>query len=169
MIYKKFNEEAEVEEDLEIEADEDTKQAAIDLLKDLLGKLEGNADEDSSDDIDDDEEEESVEVDSETCKEAAKILVNSMSTVMESRADTKTKLEATNILNKALMRIMEEADIDETDGGLPEEAADNEADQEICSATGERYPTDVDMAADNGESKVDESAAEALLRQMLKK
>ena len=88
---------------------------------------------------------------------------------MESDADTEVKLEATSMLNSALRKIMIEADIEETDGGLPEEAAENEAEQEICPETGERVVTDVDVAAANGETEVKESAAVALLRQMLKK
>ena len=159
--YKKINEEAEIEKvETEVAADAETKQAAIDLLKDLLSQLEEAADE---------EEEEDVEVDAETCKESAQILVASMKAVMESKANTEVKLEATSMLNSALRKVMIEADIEETDGGLPEEAADNEAEQEICPETGERVVTDVDVDAANGEGDLNESAAVALLRQMLKK
>jgi len=160
--YRNINEEAEVEE--EVVADADTKQAAIDLVKDLLEKLE-----DAETTPDDEEEDEAIEIDAETCKESAQYLVNSMKSVMESAADDDAKLEAVTILNNALHMVMEEADLEETDGGLPEEAPENEAEQEICPETGERNPTDVDVAADNGEGELKESAAVALLRQMLKK
>lgn len=162
--YKKINEEAEIEKvETEVAADAETKQAAIDLLKDLLSQLE------EPEEAADEEEEEDVEVDVETCKESAQMLVESMKAVMESDADTEVKLEATAMLNSALHKIMIEADIDESDGGLPEEAAENEAEQEICPETGERVVTDVDVDAANDETEVKESAAVALLRQMLKK
>lgn len=167
MVYrfKNINEEAEVEEEdtVEVNAEPDTKQAAIDLLKDLLSQLE------EPEEAADEEEEEAVEVDAETCKEAAQIIVNSMKAIMESASDVDVKLEATSVLNKALSKVMFEAEIEETDGGLPEEAADNEAEQEICPETGERVVTDVDVDAANGEGDLNESAAVALLRKMLKK
>lgn len=164
MIYRKnINEEAEVEE-VEVEAAPETKQAAIDLLKDLLDKL---TDEESS--PEDEEETEEIEVDAETCRESAQILVKAMGAIMESTASIETKLEATNILNKSLKKIMEEAGVEETDGGLPCEAAENEEEEETCVETGEKKPTDVDMDANYGEGELNESAAVALLRQMLKK
>ena len=157
--YYNINEEA----DVEVEAESDTKQAAIDLLKDLLDKLEDGTC------PDDQEEECSVEVDSETCKESAQIIINSMKNIMESDIDTDSKLEATNILNQALYKIMVEAEIAETDGGLPEEVCENEEEEETCTVLGERQPTDVDKDADYGEGDLQESAAESLLRQMLNK
>lgn len=169
MVYtlKNINEEAEVEKvEAEVEAAPETKQAAIDLLKDLLCKLEGECDDAEPED---EEEDEAIEVDAETCKESAQILVDSMKAIMESESSVEAKLEAVSIMNKALRKVMEAGEIEETDGGLPEEAAENEADQEICPETGERNPTDVDVAADNGEGELKESAAVALLRQMLKK
>lgn len=162
--YKNINEEAEVEE-VEVEAAPETKQAAIDLLKDLLDKL--TDDEEPS--PEDDEETEEIEVDAETCRESAQILVKAMGAVMESTASIEAKLEATNILNKSLKKIMEEAGVEETDGGLPEEACESEEEEETCVETGEKKPTDVDMDANYGEGELKESAAVALLRQMLKK
>lgn len=162
--YKKLNEEAEIEK-VEVEAAPETKQAAIDLLKDLLDKLT----DDEEPAPEDEEETEEIEVDSETCKESAQILVKAMGAVMESTASVEAKLEATNILNKSLKKIMEEAGVEETDGGLPFEAAENEEEEETCVETGEKKPTDVDMDANYGEGELKESAANALLRQMLKK
>ena len=157
--YKNINEEAEVEE-----AEPETKQAAIDLLKELLERLE--AEELAPDD---EEETEEIEVDSETCKESAQILVKAMGAVMESTASVEAKLDATNILNKSLKKIMEEAGVEETDGGLPCEVAENEEEEETCVETGERKPTDIDMDANYGEGELKESAANALLRELLNK
>ncbi len=172
--YKKINEEAEIEKvETEVKAEPETKQAAIDLLKELLCKLTGECEE-AEEKVEepapaDGEESEEIEVDAETCKESAQILVKAMGAVMESTASVEAKLEATNILNKSLKKIMEEAGIEETDGGLPCEAAENEEKDETCNETGEKKPTDVDVAAANGEGELKESAAMALLRQMLKK
>ena len=163
--YKNINEEAEVEEvEAEVKAEPETKQAAIDLLKELLDQL--TAEEPAPAD---EEESEEIEVDAETCKESAQILVKAMGAVMESTASVEAKLEATNILNKSLKKIMEEAGIEETDGGLPEEACESEEEEETCVETGEKKPTDIDMDANYGEGELKESAAVALLRQMLKK
>lgn len=164
--YKNINEEAEVEEvEAEVKAEPETKQAAIDLLKELLDQLTAEEEPAPADE----EESEEIEVDAETCKESAQILVKAMGAVMESTASIEAKLEATNILNKSLKKIMEEAGIEETDGGLPEEACESEEKEETCVVVGEKKPTDVDVAAANGECEVKESAAVALLRQMLKK
>lgn len=173
--YKKINEEAEIEKkvETEVEVAPETKQAAIDLVKELLCKLTGECEE-AEEKVEepapaDEEETEEIEVDAETCKESAQILVKAMGAVMESTASVEAKLEATNILNKSLKKIMEEAGVEETDGGLPCEAAENEEKDETCNETGEKKPTDVDVAAVNGECEVKESAAMTLLRQMLKK
>lgn len=164
--YKKINEEAEIEKvETEVEVAPETKQAAIDLVKELLEKLTAEEEPAPADE----EESEEIEVDSETCKESAQILVKAMGAVMESTASVEAKLEATNILNKSLKKIMEEAGVEETDGGLPCEAAENEEKDETCDVVGEKKPTDVDVAAANGEGELKESAANALLRQMLKK
>lgn len=163
--YKKINEEAEIEKvETEVEVAPETKQAAIDLVKELLEKLEAEEPAPA-----DEEESEEIEVDAETCKESAQILVKAMGAVMGSTASVEAKLEATNILNKSLKKIMEEAGVEETDGGLPCEAAENEEEEETCVETGEKKPTDVDMDANYGEGELKESAAVALLRQMLKK
>lgn len=164
--YKKINEEAEIEKvETEVEVAPETKQAAIDLVKELLEKLTAEEEPAPADE----EESEEIEVDSETCKESAQILVKAMGAVMESTASVEAKLEATNILNKSLKKIMEEAGVEETDGGLPCEAAENEEKDETCDVVGEKKPTDVDVAAANGEGELKESAAMTLLRQMLKK
>ena len=170
--YKKLNEEAEIEKkvETEVEVAPETKQAAIDLVKELLEKLEAEEPEAVEEPAPADEEEsEEIEVDAETCKESAQILVKAMGAVMESTASVEAKLEATNILNKSLKKIMEEAGVEETDGGLPCEAAENEEKDETCDVVGEKKPTDVDVAAANGEGELKESAAMTLLRQMLKK
>lgn len=172
--YKKINEEAEIEKkvETEVEVAPETKQAAIDLVKELLEKLTAEAEEPEAVEEPapaDEEESEEIEVDAETCKESAQILVKAMGAVMESTASVEAKLEATNILNKSLKKIMEEAGVEETDGGLPCEAAENEEKDETCNETGEKKPTDVDVAAANGEGELKESAAMTLLRQMLKK
>ena len=171
--YKKINEEAEIEKkvETEVEVAPETKQAAIDLVKELLEKLTAEEEPEAVEEPApaDEEESEEIEVDAETCKESAQILVKAMGAVMESTASVEAKLEATNILNKSLKKIMEEAGIEETDGGLPCEAAENEEKDETCNETGEKKPTDVDVAAVNGECEVKESAAMTLLRQMLKK
>ena len=175
--YKKLNEEAEIEKvETEVEVAPETKQAAIDLVKELLCKLTGECEEAAKEEEKaeepapaDEEETEEIEVDAETCRESAQILVKAMGAVMESTASVEAKLEATNILNKSLKKIMEEAGIEETDGGLPEEACESEEKEETCVVVGEKKPTDVDVAAANGECEVKESAAVALLRQMLKK
>ena len=170
--YKKINEEAEIEKvETEVKAEPETKQAAIDLLKELLEKLTAEEEPEAVEEPApaDEEESEEIEVDAETCKESAQILVKAMGAVMESTASVEAKLEATNILNKSLKKIMEEAGVEETDGGLPCEAAENEEKDETCNETGEKKPTDVDVAAANGEGELKESAAMALLRQMLKK
>lgn len=170
--YKKINEEAEIEKvEAEVKAEPETKQAAIDLLKELLEKLTAEEEPEAVEEPApaDEEESEEIEVDAETCKESAQILVKAMGAVMESTASVEAKLEATNILNKSLKKIMEEAGVEETDGGLPCEAAENEEKDETCDVVGEKKPTDVDVAAANGEGELKESAATALLRQMLKK
>lgn len=171
--YKKINEEAEIEKtvETEVEVAPETKQAAIDLVKELLEKLTAEEEPEAVEEPApaDEEETEEIEVDAETCKESAQILVKAMGAVMESTASVEAKLEATNILNKSLKKIMEEAGIEETDGGLPEEACESEEKEETCVVVGEKKPTDVDVAAANGECEVKESAAVALLRQMLKK
>ena len=171
--YKKINEEAEIEKvETEVEVAPETKQAAIDLVKELLEKLTAEAEEPEAVEEPapaEEEESEEIEVDAETCKESAQILVKAMGAVMESTASVEAKLEATNILNKSLKKIMEEAGIEETDGGLPEEACESEEKEETCVVVGEKKPTDVDVAAANGECEVKESAAMTLLRQMLKK
>ena len=171
--YKKINEEAEIEKkvETEVEVAPETKQAAIDLVKELLEKLTAEEEPEAVEEPApaDEEESEEIEVDAETCKESAQILVKAMGAVMESTASVEAKLEATNILNKSLKKIMEEAGIEETDGGLPCEAAENEEKDETCNETGEKKPTDVDVAAANGEGELKESAAMTLLRQMLKK
>lgn len=171
--YKKINEEAEIEKtvETEVEVAPETKQAAIDLVKELLEKLTAEEEPEAVEEPApaDEEESEEIEVDAETCKESAQILVKAMGAVMESTASVEAKLEATNILNKSLKKIMEEAGVEETDGGLPCEAAENEEKDETCDVVGEKKPTDVDVAAANGECEVKESAAMTLLRQMLKK
>lgn len=171
--YKKINEEAEIEKtvETEVEVAPETKQAAIDLVKELLEKLTAEEEPEAVEEPApaDEEESEEIEVDAETCKESAQILVKAMGAVMESTASVEAKLEATNILNKSLKKIMEEAGVEETDGGLPCEAAENEEKDETCDVVGEKKPTDVDVAAANGEGELKESAAMALLRQMLKK
>ena len=171
--YKKINEEAEIEKkvETEVEVAPETKQAAIDLVKELLEKLTAEEEPEAVEEPApaDEEESEEIEVDAETCKESAQILVKAMGAVMESTASVEAKLEATNILNKSLKKIMEEAGVEETDGGLPCEAAENEEEEETCVETGEKKPTDVDMDANYGEGELKESAAVALLRQMLKK
>ena len=170
--YKKLNEEAEIEKvETEVEVAPETKQAAIDLVKELLEKLTAEEEPEAVEEPApaDEEETEEIEIDAETCKESAQILVKAMGAVMESTASVEAKLEATNILNKSLKKIMEEAGIEETDGGLPEEACESEEQEETCVVVGEKKPTDVDVAAANGECEVKESAAVALLRQMLKK
>lgn len=170
--YKKINEEAEIEKvETEVEVAPETKQAAIDLVKELLEKLTAEEEPEAVEEPApaDEEESEEIEVDAETCKESAQILVKAMGAVMESTASVEAKLEATNILNKSLKKIMEEAGVEETDGGLPCEAAENEEKEETCDVVGEKKPTDVDVAAANGEGELKESAAMTLLRQMLKK
>lgn len=170
--YKKINEEAEIEKvETEVEVAPETKQAAIDLVKELLEKLTAEEEPEAVEEPApaDEEESEEIEVDAETCKESAQILVKAMGAVMESTASIEAKLEATNILNKSLKKIMEEAGVEETDGGLPCEAAENEEKDETCDVVGEKKPTDVDVAAANGEGEIKESAAMTLLRQMLKK
>lgn len=171
--YKKINEEAEIEKtvETEVEVAPETKQAAIDLVKELLEKLTAEEEPEAVEEPApaDEEETEEIEVDAETCKESAQILVKAMGAVMESTASVEAKLEATNILNKSLKKIMEEAGIEETDGGLPCEAPENEEKDETCDVVGEKKPTDVDVAAANGEGELKESAAMTLLRQMLKK
>ena len=170
--YKKINEEAEIEKvESEVEVAPETKQAAIDLVKELLEKLTAEEEPEAVEEPApaDEEESEEIEVDAETCKESAQILVKAMGAVMESTASVEAKLEATNILNKSLKKIMEEAGVEETDGGLPEEACESEEEEETCVETGEKKPTDVDMDANYGEGELKESAAVALLRQMLKK
>lgn len=170
--YKKINEEAEIEKvESEVEVAPETKQAAIDLVKELLEKLTAEEEPEAVEEPApaDEEESEEIEVDAETCKESAQILVKAMGAVMESTASIEAKLEATNILNKSLKKIMEEAGVEETDGGLPCEAPENEEKDETCNETGEKKPTDVDVAAANGEGELKESAAMTLLRQMLKK
>lgn len=171
--YKKINEEAEIEKtvETEVEVAPETKQAAIDLVKELLEKLTAEEEPEAVEEPApaDEEESEEIEVDAETCKESAQILVKAMGAVMESTASVEAKLEATNILNKSLKKIMEEAGVEETDGGLPCEAAENEEKDETCDVVGEKKPTDVDVAAANGEGELKESAAMTLLRQMLKK
>lgn len=170
--YKKINEEAEIEKvESEVEVAPETKQAAIDLVKELLEKLTAEEEPEAVEEPApaDEEESEEIEVDAETCKESAQILVKAMGAVMESTASVEAKLEATNILNKSLKKIMEEAGVEETDGGLPCEAAENEEKDETCDVVGEKKPTDVDVAAANGEGELKESAAMTLLRQMLKK
>lgn len=170
--YKKINEEAEIEKvESEVEVAPETKQAAIDLVKELLEKLTAEEEPEAVEEPApaDEEESEEIEVDAETCKESAQILVKAMGAVMESTASVEAKLEATNILNKSLKKIMEEAGVEETDGGLPEEACESEEKEETCVVVGEKKPTDVDVAAANGEGELKESAAMTLLRQMLKK
>ena len=170
--YKKINEEAEIEKvETEVEVAPETKQAAIDLVKELLEKLTAEEEPEAVEEPApaDEEESEEIEVDAETCKESAQILVKAMGAVMESTASVEAKLESTNILNKSLKKIMEEAGIEETDGGLPEEACESEEKEETCVVVGEKKPTDVDVAAANGEGELKESAAMTLLRQMLKK
>ena len=170
--HKKLNEEAEIEKvETEVEVAPETKQAAIDLVKELLEKLTAEEKPEAVEEPApaDEEETEEIEVDAETCKESAQILVKAMGAVMESTASVEAKLEATNILNKSLKKIMEEAGVEETDGGLPEEACESEEKEETCVVVGEKKPTAVDVAAANGECEVKESAAVALLRQMLKK
>lgn len=170
--YKKINEEAEIEKvETEVEVAPETKQAAIDLVKELLEKLTAEEEPEAVEEPApaDEEESEEIEIDAETCKESAQILVKAMGAVMESTASVEAKLEATNILNKSLKKIMEEAGVEETDGGLPCEAAENEEKDETCDVVGEKKPTDVDVAAANGEGELKESAAMTLLRQMLKK
>lgn len=171
--YKKINEEAEIEKtvETEVEVAPETKQAAIDLVKELLEKLTAEEEPEAVEEPApaDEEESEEIEVDAETCKESAQILVKAMGAVMESTASVEAKLEATNILNKSLKKIMEEAGVEETDGGLPCEAPENKEKEETCDVVGEKKPTDVDVAAANGEGELKESAAMTLLRQMLKK
>ena len=85
--YKKINEEAEIEKkvETEVEVAPETKQAAIDLVKELLEKLTAEEEPEAVEEPApaDEEESEEIEVDAETCKESAQILVKAMGAVPE--------------------------------------------------------------------------------------